>query len=460
MDKIKKPVLILFLLMSSFCFAEPIIGVDESALVKDVDMLLKLEENSKAQKFEEEISATKDPVKIEVIVDSSGSMGQILAKNKTKMFYLKKLMKEFFKARWKEKNIIGLRIYSGLTPNKCDDIRMVVPFSVTKIDKMETAVDALSPLGMTPLHKSLEVAFDDLKTFAGPKRVVVVTDGEDTCGGDPCKTVEEWKKQNLDLKFYVIALGFKGDSEAFKKIQCIGDTQVANDDQSFNDAVSQISNKISQKENLQVISPNPSASVYLFKIEDGVKTLFRVFYAYSSQTVPPGQYEAVVNLLPAYKFSEFTVTKTKKTVLKVFGDGLLTVNYFNQLVNVAVLDKNNKTIKQFRSDTPTEVPSGKWQLRIFKNPFFEVLIPEYYIYPMGKHEYNIVGAGALKVINPELSGIYLYDQNNKDLGQFLSNSTIVLKSGVYTFHKDNKCTFPDIQIKDKKEILVLSCPQK
>lgn len=457
--KLKSGFLFFFvLIIATFVQAQaPIIAVDEADMVKDVDILLKAEEQAKAIKLEEDITENKQPTKIEVIVDSSGSMGQILVKNKTKMYYLKELMKQFFKDRWKEKNIIGLRVYSGITRDKCSDIRMVVPFGQTNIDQMQKTVMGLTPLGMTPLHQSLKFAFEDLKNFEGAKRVVVVTDGLDTCGGDPCATVEEWQKQNLDLKFYVIALGFKGDSQSFKKIQCIGDTQIANDDESFSDAMSQISKKISHKDNLEVISPNPQKSVYLYKVDGKEKKLFRVFYAYSPQTVPPGKYEAVLMLDPPYKFSEFVIKPNKKTTLKVFGDGEIKVNYFNSLVNVEVLDKNNRAIARFKSDKYVKVPTGKWQIRIFKDPYYENIIKDYFVYPLAKSEIDVSGVGAIKLISGKPSGVYVY-RDKKLVGNSLSNSTSVLKSGTYTFHVNDKCSFRDVFIKDKKEVLILSCP--
>lgn len=449
--------LLFFLFITTTTLSNPIINIDDADLIKEIDQLAETPENPQGLKMTEDIQQNTEQMKIIVVVDSSGSMGEILSKNKSKMYYLKKLMKPFFKERWKEKNLIGLRVYSGLTKNKCDDIRLAVPFSTTKIDQMERVVAELNPLGMTPLHKSLIQAFEDVKDFKGPKRVVVVTDGQDTCGGDPCETAEEWRKQDIDLKFFVIALGLKGDSDSFKKVQCIGDTHSANDDESFGDAMSQISKKINKQDNLQVISPDPSASVYLYKVENGEKKLDRVFYAQSSQTVPPGKYEVVVALKPAFKFSNVQILPVKKTILKVTGDGKVKVNYFNQLVNVEVQDKNNKAIKRFRSDSWASVPTGKWQLRIFKNPFYEQIIPNYLVTPLGEHEYNVTGVGALKVESPDLVGLYAYDQDKKELGQFLSNSTIVLKSGIYTIHQNEKCTFPQIQLKDKKEVIVLSC---
>jgi Ca-activated chloride channel homolog len=456
----KRSLFITLFFTASLLWAQsPLIAVDDEDLVKDTDILLKAEEQSKAIRLEEAIVEGGKPTKIEVIVDSSGSMGQILVKNKSKMYYLKQLMKEFFKARYKEKqNTIGLRVYSGITRDKCTDIRMVIPFGQNNLDKMQDAVTRIQPLGMTPLHQSLKFAFEDLKNFDGPKRVVVVTDGQDTCGGDPCATTEEWQKQNLDLKFYVIALGFKGDSQSFKKVQCIGDTQIANDDESFGDALGQIGKKLNNQDNLEVISPNPMKTVYLYQVIGKEKKLFRVFYAYSAQTVPPGKYEAVLALDPPYKFSEFTIKPKRKTILKVHGDGQLQVNFFNNLVNVEVLDKNNRVIVRSKSDKPMTVQTGKWRVRIFKDPFYEYIINDYWVYPYSKNTIDLTGLGAVKVKSEKPSGIYVYNEK-KVVGQTITNSTAILKAGVYTIHVNDKCSFPDVNVKDKKEVLVLACPR-
>ena len=458
---ISKNIFFILFFFSGLLSAEVTVQVDPSEVKTPADSFSSAQVQAKAQKMEEALVTNGPKAKVEVIIDASGSMAQILAKNKSKMYYLKELMREFFRARWKEKNLMAMRVYGGKKKGKCDDIRMAVPFSTTNISTMERQVSELSPMGMTPLHKSLVMAFDDLKSYLGPKRIVVVTDGQDTCGGDPCKTVEEWKKQKLDIKFYVIALGFKGESESLKKISCIGDTHVANDGDSFNDALNQIGNKINQKENLQVISPNPQAVVHLFKIENGVRKPFRIFYAESAQTVPPGEYEVVVDIIPPYKFGQFTIPPNRKITLSVVGDGNVRVNYFNKLVNAEILDKNNKAAVKFRSDEFVSVPTGKWRLRVFKDPFYEMIFPEFYVYPDGKHEFDINGVGAVKMINPKeaMTGMYVYDQENKELGQYLTGFVSIIKSGTYTFHVNDKCTFPATQVFDRKEILVLTCPE-
>src|SRR5690606_41646884 len=52
-------------------------------------------------------------------------------------------------------------------------------------------VEALTPAGKTPLTAAVEQAADVLDYRQKPGVVVVLTDGEETCGGSPCDRSEE-----------------------------------------------------------------------------------------------------------------------------------------------------------------------------------------------------------------------------------------------------------------------------
>lgn len=423
--------------------------IDPNAVVAD----------PRAKILEEALENAGEPSRISVVVDSSGSMGQILDKNKTKMFYLKELMKTFMKFQWKEKNDIALRAYGGTPKSGCDDSRLAVKFGEKNLAKMEKEIFGFEPGGKTPLHKTLQESINDVKNYSGPKRVVIITDGEDTCGGDPCKTVEETNKENLDIKFYVVALGMKGSSDTLRKMKCMGDMHVANDGESFSEAMNQISKKISSRDNLQVISPNPNAVVYLYKVlDDGKRIIHKTFYASSAQAVEPGKYEVIVGLNPLYKFQEITVPPKKKVVLRVDGTGNGLVNYFNGLVNVELLNKDNKVVTRFKSDAKTSLPIGKWRLRMFKDPFYEQVLPDFFVYPNGEHNFDVSGVGVVRVDSPKMIGVYVYDQQNVLAGKFLTGFPMLLRTGVYTIHVNEKCSFPKTVVSDKKEINVLTCP--
>lgn len=69
------------------------------------------------------------------------------------------------------------------------------------------AIEKLQPLGLTPLTASVRAAAEVLDYTAQPGVIVLVTDGNETCGGRPCALGAELAKTARDLTVHVI--GFK-----------------------------------------------------------------------------------------------------------------------------------------------------------------------------------------------------------------------------------------------------------
>ena len=63
------------------------------------------------------------------------------------------------------------------------------------------------PAGETPLTRSVELAAEALTFREKPATVVLFTDGEESCGGDPCAAAERLKASAKDLTVHVI--GFR-----------------------------------------------------------------------------------------------------------------------------------------------------------------------------------------------------------------------------------------------------------
>jgi Ca-activated chloride channel family protein len=66
------------------------------------------------------------------------------------------------------------------------------------------AVDALTPAGKTPLTSAVQQAAEVLDYRNKPGVVVVVTDGEETCGRSPCELGEQLHAAALQLTVHVI----------------------------------------------------------------------------------------------------------------------------------------------------------------------------------------------------------------------------------------------------------------
>lgn len=75
------------------------------------------------------------------------------------------------------------------------------------------AVDSLEPSGETPLTESVARAAEALDYRSAPGAIVLLTDGKETCGGQPCQLAAELAADAFDLTIHVI--GFKVRGEHF-----------------------------------------------------------------------------------------------------------------------------------------------------------------------------------------------------------------------------------------------------
>ena len=83
------------------------------------------------------------PPKVIILLDSSGSMGQLMDKQKSKMFYAKKLFGSYLADQWREKAEVGLLVYGSRRKHDCSDFFMAVPFSEKSLPKIDNAVKVL-----------------------------------------------------------------------------------------------------------------------------------------------------------------------------------------------------------------------------------------------------------------------------------------------------------------------------
>jgi len=70
-------------------------------------------------------------------------------------------------------------------------------------------------LAKTPIGASLLKVREDLQDVTGPMLVVLVTDGEETCGGDPKIAIEALRSAGLDVRVNIV--GFAVDELVLKE---------------------------------------------------------------------------------------------------------------------------------------------------------------------------------------------------------------------------------------------------
>jgi hypothetical protein len=106
----------------------------------------------------------------------------------------------------------ALRVF-GTVPGTCET-SLAIPLG--PLDREEAVariaeVQAINEV-RTPLGASLEAAGADLAGVDGPKLIVLVTDGEETCGGDPGATIDALVAKGIDVRVNIV--GFAIDDPA------------------------------------------------------------------------------------------------------------------------------------------------------------------------------------------------------------------------------------------------------
>lgn len=102
---------------------------------------------------------------------------------------------------------VGLMIYGPGPEGSCNGINLKFKPLDDAAVLIIGAINGLDPVGLTPLTASVRAAAEVLQYRNSPGIVVLVTDGNETCGGSPCALASELARTAKDLTVHVI--GFR-----------------------------------------------------------------------------------------------------------------------------------------------------------------------------------------------------------------------------------------------------------
>ena len=155
-----------------------------------------------------------------VIYDSSNSMWGELDDGSRKYEAARQAMSEFLDSDFGDQ-ALALRIYGAQRADDCTDSSLVVPFQSAggAAPLINTAVTSSRPTGRTPIHLSLLQALEDFGDRPG--RILLISDGIESCGADPCALLQEWRDRDIDIDVHVVGFGLR--SEERPALVCMAD---------------------------------------------------------------------------------------------------------------------------------------------------------------------------------------------------------------------------------------------
>lgn len=93
-----------------------------------------------------------------------------------------------------------------------------LPFQASRSMKFKTKLDA-RPKGKTPLAEAVRQAAESLRYSEDAATVVLITDGLETCSGDPCQLAKDLEANGIDFTAHVV--GFDLTEEEGRQISCV-----------------------------------------------------------------------------------------------------------------------------------------------------------------------------------------------------------------------------------------------
>jgi Ca-activated chloride channel family protein len=122
---------------------------------------------------------------------------------------------------------VGLVTFGPGPYNQCNVKLNFKPTANATLPVM-SAVNAIVPAGKTPLTEAIETAAEALDYRNKPGVIVVITDGEETCGRSPCQLGQQLHASAFKLVVHTIAFQYEGFSwtggNSAMELKCVADT--------------------------------------------------------------------------------------------------------------------------------------------------------------------------------------------------------------------------------------------
>jgi Ca-activated chloride channel family protein len=165
--------------------------------------------------------------RVELVLDVSGSMRARDIDGESRMSAAKQAFDDVLDSVPDDVQL-GIRTLGADYPGNdrkegCKDTRQLYPVGPLNRTEAKTAVASLAPTGWTPIGPALLAAADDLKGGGdGTRRLVLITDGEDTCAPlDPCDVARDIAARGIHL--VIDTLGLIPDSSTRNQLSCIAE---------------------------------------------------------------------------------------------------------------------------------------------------------------------------------------------------------------------------------------------
>lgn len=275
--------------------------------------------------------------------------------------------------------------YSLYPERNCQDTRLLVPFAPDNALKIEYAIKGIDPKGTTPIAYSLGKCADDFTPCDHCHDVVIlITDGIEECGGDPCEVSKELHAKGINLRPFIIGIGNEDFSGAYN---CVGKFFDVRQEENFKNVlkivISQALNNTTAQVNLIDAGGKPTETDVAMTFYDQttgarIYNFMHTINDYGNPDTiylnPNINYRLVVHTIPEVEKSNITLTAGKHNIIALDApQGYLhfVMDGENDYRSLGVLVKKHddtKTLNVQYVESTEKYITGKYDLEILTMP--------------------------------------------------------------------------------------------
>jgi Ca-activated chloride channel family protein len=305
----------------------------------------------------------------------------------------KKIMGEFLDSLKTLPNLeLALRCYGHTTfikpERNCKDTKLEIPFAGANTNslKIKQRIQKLEPLGTTPIAYSLGESAADFTPCSNCRNIIIlITDGIEECGGNPCEVSAALQKKGIFLRPFVIGVGL--DVKFADVFGCMGKFYDVSNEANFKDVLNLVLTEAISQTTVQVdlldITKKPTETDVNMTFYDSNTKQVKYNYLHTINhrgnpdtlvLSPNCNYDLVVHTIPPIEKKNIIIQKGKHNVIPVDApQGYLrlelegkTSNYYPTTVVRKKGEMNTLTIQDFGKTEKYIV--GKYDLEILTLP--------------------------------------------------------------------------------------------
>lgn len=319
---------------------------------------------------------------------------------------------------------------SPRTDKNCKDSKLLVPFAKNNADKIRTALEKITPQGMTPIAYSLGEAPNDFPADdKSLNSIILITDGNENCSGDPCAASKKLLDKRISLRPFIV--GLDAGEKFLEQLKCIGTVLDTKDEASFYNTVGviirQTLNTTTAQINLLDKQGNPTITNLPFTLYDHATGKIEYNFVHTMNEKgnpdtlyldPVGIYDLELHTYPSIRKEGIELTPGKHNIiaLDVPAGDLITdciaASTANNSAQVLVREKKNvRNILNVQDLNANETYlSATYDLEILTTP---ETVTDKTILPFEGNKMHIANYGTLSLISNDnyLAGIYYYKNN-------------------------------------------------